>query len=439
MANTASRLGILLAAASVLASCAADKSANPLSPTIAGPIPGVEITAPTPVQPSVGAKVAVDQQPITLTVQNASTSGVRPLNYLFEVATDAQFANKVFFKDGIAPGDGRTSLRLPDPLATGRTYYWRARAQDGANTGPYSEAASFNVYTPIVIQAPTLASPVGGTTIDGLRPRFIVNNAARSGPVGAIQYLIELSDSETFANKIGSWVVAEQPNQTTFQAPQDLAYSKQYFWRARAFDPTTVGPFSGTETFKTPAAPAAPPPPPSGGGGGGSGCAPVANDGLPFGQATIYDSPVNLASWCVSARITSVQFTPSAFPVEFDRRTGPNRWPDSPFGDGSGGTIQYTLGLCENIGGSWACSAVVQFWYGRDLEATGPPSQVGINWFYDPNRWGPLHQPAEGETVGIFVCAGNCRASRLGENSVIHERSNVVLVRWTNGFGSYSF
>ena len=438
MANTASRLGTLLAAALVSASCAADKSANPLSPTIAGPIPGVEITAPTPVQPNAGAKVAVDQQPITLTVQNASTSGVRPLNYLFEVATDAQFTNKVFFKEGIAPGDGRTSLRLSDPLATGRTYYWRARAQDGANTGPYSEAANFNVYTPIVIQAPTLASPVGGTTIDGLRPRFVVNNAVRSGPVGAIQYLIELSDSETFANKIGSWVVAEQPNQTTFQAPQDLAASKQYFWHARAFDPTTVGPFSGIETFTTPAAPPSPPSPPSGG-GGGSGCAPAANDGLPFGQATIYNSPVNLASWCVSARITSVQFTPSAFPVEFDRRTGPNRWPDSPFGDGKGGTIQYTLGLCENIGGSWACSAVVQFWYDRDLEATGPPSQVGINWFYDPIRWGPLHQPAEGETVGLFVCAGNCRGSRSGENSVIHERSNVVLVRWTNGFGSYSF
>src|SRR5438874_2529078 len=103
-----------------LTACAAEKSSNPLSPTVAGPIPGVNISAPTPMQPSAGSQVAVDQQPVTLIVQNASTSGVRPLNYVFEIATDTQFTNKVFVRDGISPGDGRTSLRLPDPLATGR-------------------------------------------------------------------------------------------------------------------------------------------------------------------------------------------------------------------------------------------------------------------------------------------------------------------------------
>jgi hypothetical protein len=34
-------------------------------------------------------------------------------------------------------------MRLPDALATGRSYYWRARADDGANASPYSPAANF--------------------------------------------------------------------------------------------------------------------------------------------------------------------------------------------------------------------------------------------------------------------------------------------------------
>src|SRR5204863_4396256 len=116
-------------------------------------------------------------------------------------------------------------------------------------------------------------------------------------------------------------------------------------------------------------------------------------------QATILNSPPGLAGWAATSTITSVSWQPGGFPVEFDKRLGGGRWPDSPFGDGLGGTIQYTLGMCLKINGSWYCSSVVQFWYGRELTATGPPSQVAINWFYDPARWAPMtgHQPADGE------------------------------------------
>ena len=63
----------------------------------------------------------------------------------------------MFSRDGIAQGDGgRTSLKMTDTLATGRTYYWRVRAQDGANTGPYATPASFAIFTPIVIDVPGL-------------------------------------------------------------------------------------------------------------------------------------------------------------------------------------------------------------------------------------------------------------------------------------------
>src|SRR3954469_3239348 len=100
---------ILLAAAAAGAAltlaCAAEKSSNPLSPTVQGPIPGVNITTPGTMQPSSGTRVPVDQQPVTLMVQNAATSGVRPLSYRFEVSTDRDFNSTVFAREGIAPDE----------------------------------------------------------------------------------------------------------------------------------------------------------------------------------------------------------------------------------------------------------------------------------------------------------------------------------------------
>lgn len=250
----------------LIAACEVSKSSNPLSPTVAGPIPGVSITAPIPVDPT-GARVPVSSQPITLVTQNASTTGVRPLTYLFEVATDAGFSNKVFSRDAVTPGaGGRTSLRLPDALQTGHTYYWRSQAHDGANTSPYSGAANFDVYTPVVIGPPTLASPAANATVSSLRPTFVINNAPRSGPAGAIAYTIEVADNAGFSNKIAVLNFAEQPTQTSQTAVQDLTAGQTFFWHARAYDPTTTGDWSTTQSFKTPAAAA--PSPPVGGGGG---------------------------------------------------------------------------------------------------------------------------------------------------------------------------
>jgi hypothetical protein len=256
-----------------LVGCEASKSSTPLSPSVAGPIPGIEITAPKTLEP-VSAKVAVDKQPVTLLIENASSTGPRPLTYAVEVAVDAAFTSKVFEQANVAPGEGgRTTLRLPDPLQSGRSYYWRARAQDGANTGPFSAPASFDVFTPILIEDPQLVAPAVNALEQPLRPTFIVNNAVRSGPVGNVRYMFELADSASFANK-AFLDIPEQPNQTRLTAPQDLAYSTVYYWHVRAFDETTTGPWSLTRAFQTVARPVAPPPAPDpvpGGGGGGGG------------------------------------------------------------------------------------------------------------------------------------------------------------------------
>src|SRR5581483_10470375 len=222
-----------------LAACSAQKSSNPLSPTVAGPLPGVKITTPNLVAPS-NARVTVDEQPVTLIFDNASSNGPRPLSYTVEVATDANFATKVFSRSGVAPGSGRTSLRLPDKLAAERSYFWRARAEDGANTGDYSGAASFEVYTPKILREPIPQAPINNVTVDSLRPTFVIGNAFHSGPLGAISYVIEVSLDYGFSQTYTIGPIAEGPGQTTVQAPQNGAYGTYYFWRARAQDATTI-------------------------------------------------------------------------------------------------------------------------------------------------------------------------------------------------------
>ena len=90
----------------VMASCAVEKSETPLAPTVAGPIAGVQITAPKTLEPAAGAQIPGDKQPLTLLLENASSNGQRPLSYLFEIATEPGFNNRVFAQDNVPPGDG---------------------------------------------------------------------------------------------------------------------------------------------------------------------------------------------------------------------------------------------------------------------------------------------------------------------------------------------
>lgn len=255
----------VLAAAVMTVACETAKSANPLTPTVAGPIAGVNISAPRTLEPGAGWRLDPDQPPLTLLAENASTTGQRPLLYKFEVATDSNFANKVFTLESVAQGaNGRTSVKMTGTLTNGRTYYWRTQAYDGANTGPFSAAANFDIALPIVIEAPAALSPVGGAVIDGTRPTFKFRNAARSGPVGSLTYTLQVSGEQSFAQAIAVNNASEHGNETSIELADDLPYDGKFFWRVRANDlaHSTFGPWSTTQQFGTPKPPVTPGPGP---------------------------------------------------------------------------------------------------------------------------------------------------------------------------------
>jgi hypothetical protein len=256
--------------------CTRAKSANPLSPDVAGPIPGVLITAPAPIEPSLGAEIVTTGTPTTLVLGNATTSGVRELWMQVDVASDANFQTVLHQADRIAlNAAGRTSYTIPQPLGPGNTYFWRARALDGANTGPYSTVAHFSIVEPVVIETPAPLEPSGALSTN--RPTFRARNARISGPAGGVIYRFEVATALDPAAIIAVVSTAPGTDGTTTMSLGELPWGKTFYWRVYGTNGSTTSTPSGVVSFTTPRAPTAPsppsptptppPPPPPGGGG----------------------------------------------------------------------------------------------------------------------------------------------------------------------------
>jgi VCBS repeat protein/FG-GAP repeat protein len=147
-------------------------------------------------------------------------------------------------------------------------------------------------------------------------------------------------------------------------------------------------------------------------------------DAIDLSQASVYNSPSDIASWPVTTAITRLDMhRPNGLTFAFSAQ---NTWPDYVPPGWSGG-LQFTVWAVVKINGHWYTSGFVQMWRGR--VGTGAPilTDFARNWAYD-SRWGPMrgHQPVVGEQMGFFVSAGDAR----GVNRVtsVRQRSNVVLV-----------
>jgi hypothetical protein len=283
-----------------LSACQLQKSANPLSPAVAGPIEGVVISTPNLLEPGQDWTLRSRDQPVKLLFQNADTNGDRPLKYSFDVASDAAFKNIVFARTGVEPGaDGVTHFQLPDKLAAG-TYWWRTRAEDGANTGPYSATKSFEVLAEVVLAPPIPSSPANGVTISDLTPDFKVKSGNRSGVTSELDYTVQVSSNSAFTSIAAIFTEGETWPETTIMRNYSFLYNSTYYWRVRArhTSDSELSNWSSVATFRTPAAPVAAPPPPSDSGGGS---APDPNPS-PSNPSTCNSSQGSDIADCIEAR-----------------------------------------------------------------------------------------------------------------------------------------
>jgi hypothetical protein len=196
------------------------------------------VTAPQPVSPTAGAQVRYADQPVSLTVQNATTTK-GAVTYTFEVATDSAFSAKVQLKDNVPEGpNGQTTVKL-DALPGNRDYYWHARATSAGTTGLFGTTFKFTLGAAVVIDPPTLILPANGATTVGW-PIFRIGNSARSGTAGFVVYKFEVSNSAAFTTILLSQTVSETAGQTSFAPPvsQPAPPQNTLYWRVTAIDTT---------------------------------------------------------------------------------------------------------------------------------------------------------------------------------------------------------
>jgi hypothetical protein len=206
-------------------------------------------SAPTPQRPSDGAFVE-SATPI-LAVINATDPEEDALTYTFEVFEDASLTLLVSSVDRLAEGAAETAWEATPRLEEGKTYYWRASAQDGALSGPPSPLQSFrvNVMNEEPGQ-PTLAAPAQGGIVSTPAPTLVVVNAL--DPDGdALTY-----DFEVYRDELLTMIVEEVRDvpesalQTSFTMTAALEENHVYYWRARAFDGLLHGSYMDTGHFR---------------------------------------------------------------------------------------------------------------------------------------------------------------------------------------------
>lgn len=256
----------LIAALGSTVACEQTKSASPLSPAIAGPIGGVTITPPAAMSPVNDQKVRDTEQPVLLTFSNADSNSVRPFTLALQMGIDPSFNTGIVYTQlGITPSaDGVNRLRLPAKLPAGRVYYWRTKAEDGANASEWGPTASFEVLQPIVIGIPLPLTPAGGIQITNGNPELRARNGSSSGPILNLQYNFQVSTTSSFSNIVTNESVPEGLGDTVLRVPSTPAGQLTMYWRVRMFDAeNNVGDWSRVETYRTPAPIATPAPSPS--------------------------------------------------------------------------------------------------------------------------------------------------------------------------------
>jgi hypothetical protein len=113
------------------------------------------------------------------------------------------------------------------------------------------------------LTAPKLDSPANASQADSLRPTLTVQNVTSDQPSGGRTYEFQISDSTAFTSAtiqkiagfnalVGKTGVAEGTSGKTSYTPDaDLQPTTMFYWRARAVQGTTSGPWSETFQFKS--------------------------------------------------------------------------------------------------------------------------------------------------------------------------------------------
>lgn len=155
---------------------------------------------------------------------------------------------------------------------------------------------------------------------------------------------------------------------------------------------------------------------------------------LDISQVQIVGGSPDVSSWPQTATITSLTLTSGGVRIDFDKKSGPDSWPnqfDLGVADISPtDPIQYTEWLFRNVNGTWYGSGFIRA-VGDYNNPGGPLENTPCDWFYYVPEMNPGQPLKSGEQLGFMVTAG---VQRRGNFTKIQERSDIKLFTVPDNF-----
>ncbi len=204
-------------------------------------------TIPALSSPAAGAQVS---RTPSLVVTNSTDAEGNTITYEFQVATSSAFTTIVAQVTGIAQGTGTTSWTVTPILNSGTTYYWRARAYDGALYSGYAAYRSMAVAPNTAPGAPLPQSPTNGSRVIDFTPDLVVGNATdANGDVLTYQFYLYNANTTTLLAQ--SPMTTQGAGTTSWTSTYTLVAKTGYTWRSRSYDGQTWSSYSATRSFRS--------------------------------------------------------------------------------------------------------------------------------------------------------------------------------------------
>jgi K319L-like, PKD domain/Bacterial Ig domain/ZU5 domain len=190
-----------------------------------------------------------------LTVSNAEDPDGDVLTYDFEIYSDESLSQASLMGEAtdVVQGPAATSWTAPE-LAENTMYYWRVRAYDGKENGPWMDTG--RLFINAVDEPPTvpgISAPADGTTVATLQPVLEITNSTDpdQDPL-AYEFRVYANPDDPvdqfLVEKTG--VLEGTSGATQWTVDTELEEDQTYWWRARARDDTDlISPWTEAVSF----------------------------------------------------------------------------------------------------------------------------------------------------------------------------------------------
>ncbi len=211
---------------------------QPSTPTIIAPLPGPE-----------EERALLRETPITIVVRNAVDADGDPLVYTFEVDTALTFDTPDHLTEEVPEQRDETAWTPDYAWQDNTLYFVRVKASDGESSSGFAVTELFLNISNDPPTAPDLLTPIANTIVNSRAPALTVRNAL--DPDGdPLTYTFEVYEDEALTRAVvQSAPLAETPATTQLRVTNVQLADGRYFWRVKANDGTSDGPWSETGAF----------------------------------------------------------------------------------------------------------------------------------------------------------------------------------------------